>query len=147
MRFEAVLGHRALPEDEAGVVHEHVEAVEAVTELGGERPDRPEAGEIERHDLDVGAAASLVDLLHGGLAPLLVASGDDHARTEPCELDGRLLADPRVPARDHNGLALHALPPARSSTTSDIMTEQTRRRRASRGHRLGNDNREEHPDG
>jgi hypothetical protein len=105
--LEPLLGLGAAVQDQPGVVHEHVEVVEAVEHLGRERPDRPEAGEIERHDVDGLVPAPLGDLLPSRPAALLVAGRDDHLCPARGERHGRFLPDPGVPTCDPDDFAGH----------------------------------------
>jgi hypothetical protein len=80
--------------------------VEAVEHVGRERPDRPEAGEIECHHVHRVVPAPLGDLLPSSPAALFVAGRDDHLGSAAGERHGRFLPDPGVPARDHDDLAV-----------------------------------------
>ena len=109
-RLEAVSGERALPQDEPGVVHEHVDRVGPVEQRSGEGPDRCDAGQVETQHLDLWTAAASADLLDGAGTPLLVAGRDDHPGAEPRQPDGGLLADAGVAAGDDDRPSLHRTP-------------------------------------
>jgi hypothetical protein len=49
--LEAVLRLRSARHHQPGVVHEHVETVVSIEELGRELPHRRQAREVEAHDL------------------------------------------------------------------------------------------------
>src|SRR5581483_7529211 len=120
------------PEHAARVRDEHVQVVDALEQVVSERSDRVEAGEVERHDVDLAVAGTAADLLDGAGAARRVTRGDDDVVTVSGETDRGLLADTGVPAGDDDRPA-HAGSVARLSSTA---APRTRARRVREGRAL-----------
>ncbi len=105
--LEPLLRLPAAAEDEPGVIDQDVKGVVALEEVGSEAADGGEGGEVQGHELDVGAAASS-NVGRGLFALSLVARGEGDGSALTGEGHRRLLADARVAAGDEDGLAFNA---------------------------------------
>src|SRR5271155_54324 len=94
-------------EHHTGVVDEHVDAWAALEDLLGARSDRVEVAQIEDHQADALAPASVLDFLERSCAPTSIPGGDDDLGAGTCQSGGGLQPNPGVGTGNDDRLFFH----------------------------------------
>src|SRR5262245_25054849 len=107
--FEATAGHGTPAPEGCGIVHQHVEPIEASLELGDEVVDGRDLWQGQGQSGDTLVAAGSHDLVAGRLCFARITAGQDDGGAELRQAARRFFSDSAAGAGDDTDSTLHKL--------------------------------------